>query len=122
MAARSACRSPRAVLTRPVPKYACQTRLTMDRAVVGDCGRPASARTSAGSAGRPAGSGCRNAGHARRHRLARLEEVAALQHVRLARLSRVLCSTSCDEPSGCCCHSASISSFASFHSGTVVRQ
>ena len=26
-----------AVATMPVPKYACQTRLTMERAVVGDC-------------------------------------------------------------------------------------
>ena len=45
--------------------------------------------------------------HARRHALGRLEEVAALQDVRVARL-RPRRSTNCDEPSGCFFHSDSI--------------
>ena len=48
-------------------------------------GRPATARTSAASAARSAGSGCRNAGTPALDRLAGLEEVAALEHVRRAR-------------------------------------
>ena len=96
--------------TRPVPKYACQTRLTSARAVVGELAvdQPAGERQAVRRA-RPAGSGLQERRHARRHRLARLEEVAALEDVRRRAASSCACSTSCDEPSGCCFHSASIS-------------
>ena len=74
----------------PVPKYACQTRLTIDRAVVG-AWRSTSQRANVRRfAGWSVGSGLRNAGTPGRDGLARLEEVAALEQVRLARASRVL--------------------------------
>ena len=72
------------MLTRPVPKYACQTRLTSARAVVGDCRSTSQLANVSRVGGASAGSGCRNAGTPGVHDLARLEEVAALQHVRLA--------------------------------------
>src|SRR5437879_8483268 len=50
------------VLTRPVPKYVCQTRLTNERAVVGDLRSTSHWAKSSRVAGAPAGSGCRNAG------------------------------------------------------------
>ena len=84
-------------------------------------GPPASARRSGASAGRPAGSGFRNAGTPGLT-ACRLQEVAAHQDVGLAallalvqhqlrRAFRMLASTA---PRSC--------SFASCHSGTVVRQ
>jgi hypothetical protein len=60
------------VATRPVPKYACQTRLTRTRAVVGEL-RSASHRANVSRVGGASFGSW-------------LEEVAAPQHVRLARL------------------------------------
>ena len=78
--------SPRCVPTRPMPKYACQTRLTNARAVVGELAidQPAGERR-AGSASEPAGSGCRKPGTPGVTGPVRLQEIAARQKVRVAR-------------------------------------
>src|SRR5262249_34915053 len=50
------------VLTRPVPKYACQTRFTNERAAVGDLRSTSHLAKVSRSAFASLGSACRNAG------------------------------------------------------------
>ena len=75
------------VATMPVPKYACQTRLTSDRAVVGES-RLASHFANVNRDGLTAAESARsrNAGTPGVDGLPRLEKIAALQDVRGSRL------------------------------------
>src|SRR5215510_3619086 len=50
------------VATNPAPKYCCQTRLTIERAVVGELRSTSHFAKASRSGAAPAGKGCRNAG------------------------------------------------------------
>ena len=85
--------------------------------------RPATSRTSGAMPAAPLrAAGCRNAGTPGVDGLRRLEEIAALEHVRRARLLALAGAPVATSPPDAASTSASIRSFASFHSGTVVRQ
>ena len=71
--------------------------------------------------GAPCGSGCRNEGTPGSTLAPGLRKSPRLSMC-VSRGCARGCRTSCDEPSGCFRHRASICSLASFHSGTVVRQ
>ena len=109
------------VLTNPVPKYACQTRLTNARAVVGDL-RSTSQRAKVSRVGsQPSGSGCRKAGTPAVTSLPGLSQSPRLSIVVVRPSSRAI-KVSAVVPSGHCSQRASIRSLASLNSGTVVRQ
>ena len=67
------------VLTSPVPKYDCQTRLTIERAVVGDCGSTSQRANVSRVGGAFSGKRMQERRHAWLHRVIWLEKVAALQ-------------------------------------------
>src|SRR5262249_5516998 len=109
------------VTTSPVPKYACQARLTSARAVVGDFSSTSHFANVNRVGGASGGSGCSTSGTPGVTDLSGLRKSPRLRMC----VSRGDCrgrSTSCDEPSGCCFQSASTRSLAAFHSDTVVRQ
>ncbi len=84
----------------PVPKYACQTRLTIDRAVVGER-RSASQRANVSRVGGAVrGQRLQEARHARRHGPLRLEEIASLAARGSSAAFRVHSSTNCDAAFG----------------------
>ena len=110
------------VATMPVPKYACQTRLTSDRAVVGDSRSTSQFANVSRSRLGAGGKRVQERGTPGVDGLARLEEIAALQHVRRPRLVALAEHQLRRALRMLSLQSASIRSLASFHSGTVVRQ
>ena len=108
------------VPTIPVPKYACQTRFTKTRAVVGDF-RSASQRAKVRrELSAPFGSGLRKDGTPPVTVLLGFSQSPRLSTDvgRSLPASKVMLVA----PSGHCSQNVSSFAFASFHSGTVVRQ
>ena len=95
------------MLTRPVPKYDCQTRLTNTRAVVGDP-RSTSQRAKASRVGsQPSGSGCRTAGTPGETSLPGLSQSPRLS-IAVVRLRSRAIKVRAVVPSGHCLQRASI--------------
>src|ERR1043165_4028537 len=108
------------VLTMPVPKYACQTRLTKARAAVGDFLSTSHLPNVRRVGGASLGSGFRNDGTPAVTFSCGLNMSPRLS-TNVSRISSRGFNTNCVAGLGCCFHSASILSLAAFHSGTVVR-
>ena len=108
-------------IVSPLPKYACQTRFTIARDVVGDFLSTSHRASVSRLASAPLGSACRNCGTPASTFAPGLRKLPRLR-IAVSRGSSRFSAIRLVAPSGHCFHSASIFSFASANAGTVVRQ